>query len=239
MSIIRSARKERDFSILSNIVLQDPQLSMRGLGLLVRLLSRPDNWETNSEVLAREFDCGREQMRAVLGELRDLGYMKLVKSQDTKGHWSSQWFVLEEPEQKDLSPTLPKLGQPEPGNRVLGHPDAITKTDYKELIQTTEKSKPRALLADDGCENFKAFWSVYPKKAGKDAAKKAFAKRKFDELAFVKVMEALNEQRFSEQWKKDGGQFIPHPATWLNQGRWMDESNGQGSSTSNAFAGAI
>lgn len=150
MSIIRSARKERDFSILSNIVLQDPNLSMRGLGLLVRLLSRPDNWETNSEVLAREFDCGREQMRAVLGELRDLGYMKLVKSQDTKGHWSSQWFVLEEPEQKDLSPPLPKLGQPEPGNRVLGQPDAIQRTDNKGLIKNTSSNQdcPHQQLID-------------------------------------------------------------------------------------------
>lgn len=133
MSIIRSARKEQNFSILSNKVLQDPRLSMRALGLLVRLLSRPDNWETNSEILAREFDCGREQMRAVLGELRDHGYMKLVKSQNEKGYWSSQWFVLEEPETQEQQQTLPNIGQPEPGNRVLGQPDAIQSTDYKEL----------------------------------------------------------------------------------------------------------
>jgi len=25
------------------------------------------------------------------------------------------------------------------------------------------------------------------------------------------------------QWTKDGGQFIPHPATWLRQERWTDE----------------
>lgn len=127
MSIIRSARKERDFAILSNALLQDSRLSMRGLGLLVRLLSRHDNWETNSEGLAREFNCGREQMRSVLGELRDLGYMRLVKSQDPKGHWSSKWFVLEEPDCEQ-----PSTQEPEPGIRVPGQPDAITKTDYKE-----------------------------------------------------------------------------------------------------------
>jgi hypothetical protein len=27
----------------------------------------------------------------------------------------------------------------------------------------------------------------------------------------------------SAEWTKDGGQFIPHPATWLNQKRWEDE----------------
>lgn len=92
---------------------------------------------------------------------------------------------------------------------------------------------------DDGGENFKTFWSAYPKKAGKDAAKKAFAKRKFDEQAFEKVMAALNEQKASEQWVKDAGQFIPHPATWLNQGRFDDELMGGGQQASSAFSGAI
>ena len=98
---------------------------------------------------------------------------------------------------------------------------------------------PRASLADDGGEHFKNFWSAYPKKAGKDAAKKAFAKRKFDEQAFEKVMAALNEQKASEQWVKDAGQFIPHPATWLNQGRFDDELMVGGQQASSAFSGAI
>lgn len=234
MSIIRSARKERDFSILANKVLQDPRLSMRGLGLLVRLLSRPDNWETNSEVLSREFDCGREQMRTVLGELRDLGYMKLVKTQDAKGHWSSQWFVLEEPEQLDMSPPLPNAGQPEPGNRVLGQPDAITKTDYKEPIP----KKPRASLADGLAERFDSFWNAYPKKVGKDAARKAFDKRKPDAELLGKMIYAVSQQKQSPGWLKDDGQYIPNPATWLNQGRWQDEGQSAGAGQG-IFAGSL
>lgn len=152
MSIIRSARKERDFAVISNHVLQDASLSMRALGLLVRLLSRPDNWETNSEVLAREFNCGREQMRSVLTELRDAGYMKLVKTQDEKGHWSSRWMVLEEPETGKPEPRLP-----EPGNRVLGDPDAITKTDNKEPIQRTDKKRAAKPRSPSSLKNLQTF----------------------------------------------------------------------------------
>ena len=238
MSIIRAARKERGFAIIDNSVLQDNRLSMRGLGLLVRLLSRPDNWETNSYSLSREFDCGREQIRTVLRELHELGYMRLSKYQNEKGQWMSQWFVFEEPE-KQQQELIPEDNSPEPGNRVLGRPDAITKTEYKEPIPTIKQQNPRASLADGGGENFDAFWSAYPKKAGKDAAKKAFAKRKFDEQAFAKVMSALNEQKASEQWQKDGGQFIPHPATWLNQGRFDDELMGGGQQAAGVFSGAI
>lgn len=228
MSIIRSARKERDFAIISNTVLQDSRLSMRGLGLLVRLLSRPDNWETNSESLAREFGCGREQMRSVLGELRDAGYMALVKSQDEKGHWSSRWFIYDEPITE-----APDNGKPTPENRVLGKPDAITRTDYKEPITTKATKADYSALFD-------VFWKAYPSKVGKDAARKAFAKRKFDEKTFAQVLQALELQKVSERWTKDNGQYIPNPATWLNQGRWEDEVQGSTPGSANtAFAGII
>ena len=83
--------------------------------------------------------------------------------------------------------------------------------------QHKEKAKPpyQAL--------FDVFWSKYPKKVGKDAALKAFQKRKPDQHLLVQMLNALGEQIRSEAWTKDGGQFIPNPATWLNQGRWQDE----------------
>ena len=40
-----------------------------------------------------------------------------------------------------------------------------------------------------------------------------------------KVLSALKAQKNSEQWKKDNGQYIPLPTTWLNGARWEDEVN--------------
>lgn len=71
-------------------------------------------------------------------------------------------------------------------------------------------------------EDFAAFWSAYPRKVGKDAALKAWKKRNGN-LSLPAVLKAIAEQRETDQWKKDGGKFIPHPATWLNQGRWQDD----------------
>ena len=67
---------------------------------------------------------------------------------------------------------------------------------------------------------FDAFWSAYPKKTGKEAARKSFARAKAD---IGTMLSALEVQKQSEQWTKDNGQFIPNPTTWLNQGRWEDE----------------
>ena len=70
---------------------------------------------------------------------------------------------------------------------------------------------------------FEAFWRAYPRKVGKDAAFRVWKRKKHelpppDELAAI-----LARQCHCEQWQRDGGQYIPHPATWLNGGRWQDE----------------
>jgi len=83
---------------------------------------------------------------------------------------------------------------------------------------------------------FDEFWAAYPKKVGKDDARKAFDKRKPDADLAAKMVAAVNAQKQSAQWKKDGGQYIPNPATWLNQGRWQDEDSGL---ADDLYAGAI
>lgn len=71
---------------------------------------------------------------------------------------------------------------------------------------------------------FLRFWSAYPRKAGKPAAARAFVKLAPDDATLEAMLAAVASQRKSPQWVKDGGEFIPHPATWLNQRRWEDEA---------------
>lgn len=52
---------------------------------------------------------------------------------------------------------------------------------------------------------------------------KAWARLKIDEQLFSTIMQGLRAAKRSPQWAKDGGQFIVHPATWLNDRRWEDE----------------
>lgn len=83
-----------------------------------------------------------------------------------------------------------------------------------------DKDKDNKKRADAKNDDFDAFWAVYPRKVGKGDAKKAFAKVK----APVSVLiDAVNMQKQSQQWLRNDGQYIPNPATWLNQGRWEDE----------------
>ena len=75
--------------------------------------------------------------------------------------------------------------------------------------------------------DFAAFWQGYPRKVGKGAALRAWATAAIaeagEDLLLRKCLAALKWQRYSRDWKKDDGVFIPHPATYLNGQRYLDE----------------
>lgn len=83
------------------------------------------------------------------------------------------------------------------------------------LEREEEKRKERERRARD----FESFWTVYPKKKAKAEAMKAFDKVK---EPIETLIAAVKAQSSSADWTKDGGRYIPHPATWLNAQRWLD-----------------
>lgn len=76
--------------------------------------------------------------------------------------------------------------------------------------------------------HFAAFWQAYPRKIARPNAATAFAKIDPDESLLAKMHSAVEWQSKSESWLKEAGQFIPHPATWLNGRRWEDEPPQEG-----------
>lgn len=72
-------------------------------------------------------------------------------------------------------------------------------------------------------EGFEAFWEKYPRKTAKANALKAWAKLKPNAELATKIMQSVGYHCVCADWVKDEGQFIPHPATWLNGKRWEDE----------------
>ena len=72
-------------------------------------------------------------------------------------------------------------------------------------------------------EGFARFWSLYPRKQDKVKARKAFDDIAPDEQLLTAMLDAIERQKHSPQWTKDGGQYIPLAATWLHGQRWEDE----------------
>lgn len=71
---------------------------------------------------------------------------------------------------------------------------------------------------------FEDFWKAYPRRVAKGAARKAWEKAARSEPDLLALcLSALEWQRTSEQWTRDGGQYVPYASTYLNQERWADE----------------
>lgn len=68
-------------------------------------------------------------------------------------------------------------------------------------------------------EDFQAFWNRYPRHVGKLAALKAY-QRALSLALPEEILAGVEEYR---KHLPEEARFIPHAATWLNQGRWMDD----------------
>jgi len=68
---------------------------------------------------------------------------------------------------------------------------------------------------------FNEFWAFYPRKVSKRAAEKAWLKLTLQEQS--DALEALPNHIKYWKLKNTETEYIPHAATWINQGRWEDE----------------
>lgn len=70
---------------------------------------------------------------------------------------------------------------------------------------------------------FDDFWEAYPNKVGKASAKTKYEKKVKDLATHNLIMKDLEKRKYFHEWIKDGGRYIPHPTTYLNNERWNDE----------------
>ena len=105
-----------------------------------------------------------------------------------------------------------------------------SETEYKEYnAHEDDHQKYGAVSAKQEKEpslsqkRFEEFWRAYPRRVGKGAAERAYSKIKPDETLHRRILSAVLMAKQSFSWQKDNGQYIPNPATWLNQRRWEDE----------------
>lgn len=114
---------------------------------------------------------------------------------------------------KSKFPEIPE--SPGTAQKVLSNLTELKRTESKGREPNPEPARRADVLFD-------AFWTAYPKKKSKDDARKAWDKRRPDDALVTAMLAAIAIQVQSPEWRKDGGQFIPYPATWLNGARWTD-----------------
>jgi len=98
-------------------------------------------------------------------------------------------------------------------------------TTYKndKNVKNEKNKPPKVPLKGEQLERFNLFWASYPRRVGRGAAETSWKKYNPSKDLLGEILQAIEKAKKSDQWKRDGGQYIPNPATWLNQKRWEDE----------------
>jgi hypothetical protein len=93
----------------------------------------------------------------------------------------------------------------------------------EKRIENREKEKEDAGTVFDAAAAFEIFYKAYPNKKNVKTARTRWEKMKVTPELFAAIMEGLERAKNSQEWGKDGGAYIPHPATWLNGEGWKNE----------------
>ena len=135
----------------------------------------------------------------------------------TVDHRGSPW----QEEREESAPLCPPSSSP-PAPPVSSPPYNPPKEEREEPCTPGAQAHVKGARWDYP-DDFEQFWAQYPKKTGKGAAYAAWRKQRFTGQQRQLVMASLARHKASYDWTRDGGQYIPNPATWLNQARFQDE----------------
>lgn len=128
---------------------------------------------------------------------------------------------------------------PEPDASITRRPRVGTRQARDSDAQGGREGKGKegdTRVTRDEPPGFAEFWQEYPNHAAKANAVKAWVKVPI--ATHPEIMMAVELQKRSPAWLKDGGQYVPHAATWLNGKRWEDQVAEPGRSA-DIWAGAV
>lgn len=121
------------------------------------------------------------------------------------------------------SVTVDRDGSVTPVRSVTGGCDGSVTPVTAHTEAEAEEERSRSSRRDDHPpEGFAEFWSAYPKKIAKPRAVKAWRALRPDPALQATILAALAASVRSGKWLENDGEFIPHPATYLNDRRWKD-----------------
>jgi biotin operon repressor len=190
-------------------------------GYLQHMTGKP----VSDEQLARMTGSSAEQVSRLLQELEDSG----VFSRTEHGMIYSRRMIRDERKRTVCgeagkkgggNPTFKGQTKGEPKGRSKQRPNPSSSTSSSTSSSELTPQPPEGGL--DAHSLFLIFWEYYPLKVKKPKALAAFLKLKPDKALLDGMLEAIDRQKQTLAWRKNNGQFIPHPASWLANRQWED-----------------
>lgn len=108
MAIIKfKVSRDRCYTVVNNTFINDNQLDAREKGLLLVIMSKPDNWDMSVEGLRSFCSDGTTSLRKGIQKLEEHGYLLRLNVRNARGNFGSMPYVVFErplPEEKRNNP---------------------------------------------------------------------------------------------------------------------------------------
>ncbi|MBF9234699.1 hypothetical protein [Microvirga alba] len=181
-------------------------------------------FDNDADAIADVLGCETESVAGILAEMARMGMIE----DGRVCRWSDRQYESDtSTERSRKSRQRKRNGDATLHDRCATPPDTETDTDITlaDAKDCADEAGGDLIIVAEAHSNwpkdaFAQFYGLYPRKVGKPDAEKALGKvRKSGRVPFAKILSGL---RAYLETNPDP-QFIPHPATWLNKGRWEDE----------------
>lgn len=132
-TIIRTARRQH-FLVICQAAVEDSRLSWAARGLLVYLLSRPDDWRIRVDHLRQQATSGRDAVYKLLTELRQSGYVQRQRTRGDDGRLQGTFYYVHETPPPPL-PEKPDTVKPYPVSQ-----EVLPNTEVQLILSRTKSS---------------------------------------------------------------------------------------------------
>ena len=158
MPVFRIERT-RDYTVMSNHHLKNPDLSLKAKGLLSMMLSFPDGWNYSERGLASICKEGVDAIHSAIKELESTGYMERHQLRGKGGKIvDTEYVIYEKPHKPDMAPPdtenpdmdSPDAAAPEPENPgELNNKKPNTKKSNTQVFNTQSFTPPAPSRGDE------------------------------------------------------------------------------------------
>lgn len=140
MSYFRIQKEER-FTQVDNRFINDPEISAKAKGILLYLLSKPNDWKVYEVDVIKHMKDGRDSIRSGIKELVSNGYIHREQSFDERGKFAGYQYSVYEYKEDNPFYKSNVDGKHVNGNDVDGKHDDVKHDDGKPETTNTKSTK--------------------------------------------------------------------------------------------------
>lgn len=193
--------------------------AVRLYGVLGRYADTDGSAHPSRKVLAGRLRCSVDSIDRATKELEAIGALRVVPRYDDVGDRTSNEYVLCRVRPGSRTEAVTGGREVAAVNQSQFEPDTPLTPQGGRQVDVNDRKRKHRRPPDDDDPSFAAFWQSFPRRTAKGRARTAWA-RAVDKYPAEQIVAAA--AAFAADRNLPPPQFVPHPATWLNDERWHD-----------------